>query len=252
MKTKKFAEKNMESKKSVLFYIGLSISLALAMMAFEYRTPLDHSLVDENPFEDDWSIEEEEIPVTLRKQQIPSLPEPEFKAENKSSLEQQMKIVEVEIKPILSQPKPSSLPEIPVDFEYYEEGEEFPTDVIVDPKVFEVPIEGYLPVFCDCRDVEDESERESCNTQVLNRHLQSNLRFPTEDKLAGRQGRVRATYVINTKGEVSEIEIIKSPSDSFSKEAKRVIEQMPCIVPASQHKHNVAVRYSIPINFVLH
>ncbi|MCB0481054.1 MAG: TonB family protein [Flavobacteriales bacterium] len=253
MKTEKAAGNSIESRKSVMFYIGLSVALALAMMAFEYRTPKDHSLSFEKPANNDWLIEEEVIPITSRKMKVPELPEPEREKENKASLDQQMKIVVEKTKPISSHLKPSELPDIPIDFRYFDEGEDpdIDKDVDISNDIWDEPIPGYLPSFCECAQLESEVEREACNTQYLNSHLRSNLRFPEKEKMAGRQGSVLAVYVINTTGKVENIQIIRSPSEGFSTEAKRVIQQMPCIVPASQHNHNIAVKYSIPINFVL-
>lgn len=111
--------------------------------------------------------------------------------------------------------------------------------------------ESTLPLFCSCAHLPTKQEQERCNNQELNRYLQKNLRYPAYLKDRGKQGIVVVNYVVDVNGKITDISILNSPEVGFSKEATRVVKTWPCMKPAKQYQRNVAVRYRIPIRFVL-
>lgn len=131
--------------------------------------------------------------------------------------------------------------------------EEVGGDVPINGNPFAAPInaESSLPLFCSCAHLTTKQEQETCNNQELNRYLQKNLRYPAYLKDRGKQGIVMVHYVVDVNGKITDISILNSPEAGFAKEATRVVKTMPCMKPAKQYKRNVAVRYRIPIRFVL-
>ena len=234
--------------------MGLVLSLALALMAFEYRVPFDFAVDDPTWERDDWDREVDVIPITVRKEKAPELVEPENNPETKARIDQKMKIVKRTKKMSKKSNRPSDLPEINPNFGD-EDWEIDPAEGDVDlgdkSKIWDAPIPGFMPVFCACEHIIDVNERELCNEKKLYGHLHSKIRYPSEEKEKGVQGIVSAQYVISTSGKIVGVEILKSPSKGLSEEAERVLRMMPCIVPARQHNHNVAVKYNIPIRFIL-
>lgn len=233
------------------FQLGLVLGLAAALMAFEYRSPL--GLV-EDPFRDtgeEWDYENEEIPITMREANIPKLPEPSSGPVTDPNMG-------LEIVPD-DRPKPvegeemKSLPDINPDMTgmWEDDPDDLIGDIEVGEEVFDIPIDGYLPVFCDCADLPTEDQKELCNGQVLNAHIKKNMRYPRREKELKESGLVIAQYVVGRNGKVRDIEIVKSPSEGFSQEAERVLSLLPCIKPAEQYNHKVAVSYKIPIRFIL-
>lgn len=85
----------------------------------------------------------------------------------------------------------------------------------------------------------------------LTEFLMKNMKYPAQAKEKEIQGKVIAQFVINEKGNVTQIEILKSPDESLSKEAVRLIELMPAWRPGKQNGKPVMVKYTLPILFKL-
>ena len=65
--------------------------------------------------------------------------------------------------------------------------------------------------------------------------------------MTGKQ-RIFALFTIDKNGLVTDI-IIKAPHKKLEKEALRVIEKLPEMIPGKQRKRAVAVKYTLPIVF---
>ena len=78
-----------------------------------------------------------------------------------------------------------------------------------------------------------------------------NLKYPNADKKFEIEGVVVAQFVIDEKGKISTIKIIKSLSNNCDKEVIRVLSLMPKWIPAKQNERNVATSYTLPVRFGL-
>ena len=87
---------------------------------------------------------------------------------------------------------------------------------------------------------------------ALMRYLASSVKYPTIAEQNNIQGRVYIQFVINAKGEVTNVTILRGIHPSLDKEAIRVVENMPNWKPGKQRNTPVRVSYTVPINFVLH
>ena len=81
--------------------------------------------------------------------------------------------------------------------------------------------------------------------------VQGEVRYPIEAIQQNIQGRIIATFIIEKDGSINQIEVLQSPSESFSKEVRRVLESSPegAWTPGMQRGKNVRVKYTIPIDF---
>ncbi len=86
--------------------------------------------------------------------------------------------------------------------------------------------------------------------EALKRFLLKNLRMPENSLDAGTEVHVVARFVVGADGRVGNIEITRAADAVFNKEVKRVIAKMPEWKPGSQNHRNVAVYFSLPVNFV--
>lgn len=87
--------------------------------------------------------------------------------------------------------------------------------------------------------------------QGLRDYIVKEVKYPDDAKKAGIQGKVFVTFVVNKAGKVVDAKIARSASPSLDKEALRVVNNMPSWKPGKQSGVNVAVQYTIPINFAL-
>ncbi|QCR21125.1 energy transducer TonB [Pontibacter sp. SGAir0037] len=63
------------------------------------------------------------------------------------------------------------------------------------------------------------------------------------------EGRVVVGFVVSEKGELKEIEVLKSLCQSCDKEAIRLVESMPEWIPAEENGKPVPKRMMLPISF---
>ena len=82
--------------------------------------------------------------------------------------------------------------------------------------------------------------------------VMTQVRFSKEMLDAGVYGRVVAAFVVNTDGSVGNVNILKSPDKIFSDEVIRVLKNSPKWQAGMQDGKAVKVKYTIPINFIIH
>ena len=86
--------------------------------------------------------------------------------------------------------------------------------------------------------------------EALKRFLQRNLQMPENNLETGTEVKVTARFVVDFDGKVRNVEIIQAADDVFNREVTRVILKMPDWKPGKQHNRNVAVYFSLPVNFL--
>lgn len=86
---------------------------------------------------------------------------------------------------------------------------------------------------------------------AFGRFLGTNVRYPKADREKGIQGRVIATFVVETDGSLSGLKISRGISKGLDEESLRVLRQSPNWKPGIQNGKKVRVQYSVPISFTL-
>lgn len=87
--------------------------------------------------------------------------------------------------------------------------------------------------------------------EALYQYLGSNAHYPEKAKEQGVQGTVYLTFIVERDGSISNIRVLRSPSDLLSEEAQRLVKAMPKWKPGQQRGKKVRVQYNLPINFQL-
>lgn len=85
----------------------------------------------------------------------------------------------------------------------------------------------------------------------LMRYLSVNVKYPMEAMEAGVQGVVYVEFVVAKDGSVGDAKIKRSPANSLSTEALRVVEAMPGWAPGMLGGKPVRVQFILPIRFTL-
>jgi protein TonB len=86
--------------------------------------------------------------------------------------------------------------------------------------------------------------------EALKRFLQRNLHMPENNLETGTRVKVIVRFVVDFDGRVRNVEITQAAEEVFNREVTRVILKMPEWKPGKQHNRNVAVYFSLPVNFV--
>jgi protein TonB len=87
--------------------------------------------------------------------------------------------------------------------------------------------------------------------QALFEYLSQNVKYPEDAKQQKIEGRVIATFVVETDGSISNVEVVKPAFPSLDAEAVRVLSGMPKWTPGKQSGKVVRVKYTVPISFNL-
>jgi TonB family protein len=81
--------------------------------------------------------------------------------------------------------------------------------------------------------------------------LASNIKYPEEARTKGIQGTVFITFVIETDGSVTHVEMLRGIGGGCDEEGVRVVSSMPRWTPGKQKGNLVRVQFNLPIKFAL-
>ena len=86
---------------------------------------------------------------------------------------------------------------------------------------------------------------------ALRNFLGKNLNYPRQAASAGVSGRVYVSFVVNTDGSLTDLQVVKGIGFGCDEEAVRVMRKMPSWRPGKQAGRAVRVKYNLPISFTL-
>jgi len=173
-------------------------------------------------------------------------------------------VVEEEIIPITRQQeiKPPPPPEPPKTTEVLNIVED---DVEIDDELEIDDTEADQDAAVEIVEIDDEEEVEEAQVFFivenmpefpggdleLRKYIAQHIQYPEVAKENGIQGKVFIQFVVNQKGEVEQVKVVRGVDPSLDKEAIRVIKALPKWKPGSQRGKPVKVSFTVPINFQL-
>jgi TonB family protein len=86
---------------------------------------------------------------------------------------------------------------------------------------------------------------------ALKNFLAQTVKYPAEAAKKGIQGKVYVTFVVQKDGNIGETKIARGVSPELNAEALRVVKLLTNWKPGKQKGQEVAVQYTVPINFAL-
>ena len=221
MELKKSESANLEKKRIPLIIIGILFSTALVLVAFEYKT-YEMSISELGQLDIDL-IEEEIIPIS--QQQPPPPPPPPAPTtvieivEDEKEIEEELVIEDMEVTE-------------DTEIEFIEEA----VEEVVEEQIF--TIVEQMPSFPG-------------GDAALMKYLGNSIKYPAIAKDAGIQGTVFVTFVVDEKGDVKDVKVLRSIGGGCDEEAIRVVKNMPKWSPGKQRGKAVKVQYNLPIKFTL-
>lgn len=145
-------------------------------------------------------------------------------------------------------PAPSPVPEI----ERIQDESSEPIYIVVEQ----------MPLFPGCENVEDydnqlgtRNQKYQCSMQKLLDYVAANLKYPSEARDQGIQGRVVVKFVVETDGSISDVECTHDIGAGCGAEAVRVVNSLNSMdkkwTPAIQRGKPVRVQLTLPVSFKL-
>lgn len=141
--------------------------------------------------------------------------------------------------------------EIPDEEEIEEEIEidmdvEITEETMVEDLLYEEPIEKpYGEVFSVVSEMPSYPEGQ----EALNQYIAENLKYPSQAKRMGIEGRVYVEFVVTKTGKVVDANVLKGIGARCDEEAVRIINSLKDFIPGKQQDEAVNVRMVHPITF---
>jgi len=241
MEVKKSANAKLENFSNLFIQLGLVLSLIIAYVSLEHKT-YDRNIQDlqANIFQD---VVEEDIPITERIEQIKPPPPPPPAPEIIEIVEDQQEIEETVLESTETDEN-----EVVETVELDEIEEVVEEEDIVEDVAFAVIEEA--PIYPGCKGTK--AQRKKCLQEKVKALV--NKKFNTG--LAGELGltagkkKVYVLFRIDRKGNVSDVRA-RGPHKRLEKEAIRVVNLLPKMIPARQRGRPVGVKYTLPITLLV-
>ncbi|MFD2148467.1 energy transducer TonB [Mucilaginibacter antarcticus] len=87
--------------------------------------------------------------------------------------------------------------------------------------------------------------------ESFGKYLASNIKYPAVDRNAGIQGKVILTFVVEADGTLSDIKSVRSPSQTLTDEAIKVMKKSPKWNPGTKDGKAARFAFVTPVNFAL-
>lgn len=227
MDVKKSKKADLESKKTIFMQIGLVITLAVILFAFEWKSY--EKVQADIQVRKVADITEEIIPITEQKVEVAPPPP-------------QKQVIKIHIV------------EDDVDVD-----EDLNIDVEADQNT---EVEEYVPTKVEVEDEESAEERQIFmvvesmpefpgGEAALHQYLAENIKYPQMAKESGIQGRVFVTFVVERDGRVTDVRVMRGIGGGCDEEAIRVVQNMPKWTPGKQRGKPVRVQFNLPVKFTL-
>ena len=228
MEIKKSEKASLENKKLLFIEIGLVVSLAITLFAFEWTsTETETALLEDNT---EILVEEEIISTQM------DTPPPPPAAPKIPVLSDQIDIVDDEI-------------EIEDDmFMNLEDDASLGVEIMDYVEVEEEVVEEEAIPF---QLVEEKPSFQGGDANQFSKWVNSRLVSPEIAKENGVQGRVTLQFTVEKDGSVTKVKVLRCVDPSLDKEAVRVVSMSPKWKPGKQRDRAVPVTYTFPVIFQL-
>ena len=86
---------------------------------------------------------------------------------------------------------------------------------------------------------------------ALQEYVKTHIKYPAKALKNKIEGRVIVEFVVDKKGKIGEVKVIRSVDKNLDKEAVRVVKSLPEFTPGRQNGQDVSVWYTLPVVFTL-
>ncbi|MBL4754248.1 MAG: energy transducer TonB [Flavobacteriales bacterium] len=213
----------LEKKRGTFLAIGMACSLFFVLTAMEWTTERRTPIPLEIPFD---HLDDDDIDIVITTRKKKKVAPPKLPPQ-----------VVINPEPVLDpEPEPEPEPEPDPDPE-----PDFTPDLPGEPEIFNEPDIPFKIV---------EDMPQFGHGDLLN-YIQKRVRYPKMASGAGVQGTVYVSFVVNKKGEVVDVKVIRGIGSGCDREALRVIKSLPQWEPGKQRGKAVSVEFTLPVRYKL-
>jgi len=218
---KSLKSEQLEKNKFVFFQIGLLCALTLVFFAFQYKSTTNIDKVFTSDPNNEWVVED--IPNTFTKpveMPLPKINTTELKiVDNNTEVN-----TETDFNSELGENTEVQLVTVT---EYIEDRKDEIDFVLIAEHMAEFP----------------------GGTKEMYRFIGEHINYPQIALKTGIQGTVYISFIVETDGSLSHLDVARSIGGGCDEEALRIVNMMPKWVPAQQGNKNVRLKLTLPITF---
>ncbi len=222
--------------------LGLILALLLVYSAFEFTTEKEITmLADVVPYDDPIFVTSDSPVVIIKTKEVKKEPE----------IKRKLPVIDPTIVPndtdiakkVLDLPKDNDEPVININSIIQAPDDGIDADEVLPFRVIEE-----APIFPGCEGL-DSLAAKQCFTKKISKFVSKKFDASLAEglNLVGRQ-RISVQFTIDKTGTITDI-IARAPHKSLEKEAIRVVQKLPRMIPGKQRKRPVGVKYTLPIIF---
>lgn len=223
MEVKKNPKADLERFRGVFLQAGLIITLAILLLAFEWRTVSQK--IEGFGTTQNIEIEEEIIPVT--RNETPPPPPPATQVADVLNIVDDNVEVEEEMDVVDTEADQNTQIEI--------------------MEIKETETEEEAPIFFIVEDMPEFPGGEV----GLRKWIAANVKYPAIARENDIQGKVFVRFAVGANGTVDKVQVVRGVDPLLDAEAIRVVKMLPKWKPGMQRGKPVSVWYTVPINFQL-
>ena len=231
MEAKKSKKANLEGYKGIFVEVGLIISLALMIFAFNWSSSGEVAEV----FQTESISVEEEVDVPITEETPPPPPEQVEIPQVSDEMILVDNSMDIQSTNLFSSEDDNRFAVVEVPYVAGKQVEE--ETVFEEDIMYEV--------------VQEKPSFMGGDANGFSKWVTSKINYPTIAQENGIQGRVILSFRIAADGSLTDIKVLRGVDPSLDKEAVRVVSTSPKWAPGRQHNKPVPVRYTFPVNFTL-
>lgn len=231
MEVKKSKKADLENKKSLFLEIGLCLSLLLMIGVFAYGT--NKKEIEEVAVEEEWTPMEQ-VEVTRQDIEVPSVPTP---AQTMSVLSDVIQIVDNQQQIETTQV-----------FSDFDENFAFVENVTSTVEIAGTGTPDFFMIVEDMPSFQG-AQRGDASLAKFRNWVSGRIQYPAMARELGIQGTVTLSFIIETDGSLTNVEVLSNPDRLLTEEAVRVVKTSPKWEPGRQRDEPVRVKFTLPVNF---
>jgi protein TonB len=241
MRNNKSPKADLEKKRFFFFQLGLAVSLAVVLMAFEW-TSYEMSERSGNTALYAETIEVEHAPVSF-----PKAPKVEHKVREVTT----EFIIKKDPSKTGDEKKPAD-PTINFDMSIFDWGN-MGDDDDDEPEIKTMigAVVEIKPYFEECENILDRDAQALCSERKIIQWVKQHANYPRSMVETGIQGTVYVSFVIDEYGKVTKANVERGVHSKLDREAIKAVESLPQMIPGKQQGLPVRVIYNIPVSFTL-
>lgn len=235
---------NISQNSKIIFQVGLIASLLI--VTFVIESSMGASSIKET-FSIIDGMEEPPVVAYVIEEELPKVVPPEkTTVVKKPQVPQQVissKITPIENNVIKEETPMASTAPTPLDVPAVKK----PTVASTPTAPKNVMNVEFAPVFPGCNTSASNKEKVACMSEKINAFVRKTFEAEKFSHLEGVQT-IQVAFKINAQGDVIEV-VARAKDKALEKEAIRVVERLPLMLPGKQGTTTVDVLYSFPIKF---